>query len=141
MADKTIVELDAIETIDSADCLPIVDVSLDETYKISLAQLYAQTLSSVEKKLVIDITQTGTEAPTGVERYNSITGTPVLARTDVGIYTLTLTGKFTANKTDCYARDMTDIVSIVWTDVNTITVTTNGDDVLTGRRIIIEVYP
>lgn len=101
---------------------------------------YGDTVIQREKKMVVDITQSGTSAPTASEIFNTIVGTPTYARSSANTYTITLTGKFTLSKTDCYAYDMTDIVSITHTDVNTITIVTNADSVLTSRRFVIVTY-
>lgn len=45
------------------------------------------------------LTQSGTDAPTAIVLENSLVGTPVLARSSAGIYTVTLAGAFTADKT------------------------------------------
>ena len=51
------------------------------------------------KSLVFTITQTGTSAPTATYQFNNFGATPVLARTTLGTYSLTLTGAFpTASK-------------------------------------------
>jgi hypothetical protein len=45
------------------------------------------------------VTQTGTAAPVATVLENTLGGTPTWARTGVGNYTITLTGKFTVGKT------------------------------------------
>lgn len=99
-------------------------------------------LEVTEKKIVFDLTQNGTAAPTADYIYNQMgIGTFSFARTGVGVYTITSSGKFTVGKTDCFVYDWTDIISIVLTDVNTITISVNDDGMLTDRRIVIIIYP
>lgn len=45
------------------------------------------------------LTQSGTDAPTAVIIRNTLSGTPTLARTNTGAYTITLTGEFLEEKT------------------------------------------
>ena len=96
--------------------------------------------TAVEKKIVIDLSQSGEDDPTGIVRMNTIVGTPVYARTARYTYTITMAGKFTLNKTDVHIEDMSDILSKTPTDVNTVTIVTNAECDLTNRRIIITVY-
>lgn len=77
-------------------------------------------------------------------------GTPVLARTNPGKYTLTLAGAFTANKTTIdikeFNRAWGEQVKAYWVDVNTIAIESGSttdfinDDVITNMPIEIKVY-
>lgn len=49
------------------------------------------------------LSQTGTDAPVATVLGNTLGGTVALGRTDVGQYTATLSGVFTANKTVVFA--------------------------------------
>ena len=68
-------------------------------------------------------TQSSTDAPamaTPVE--NTLAGTPVFAYSDVGIYTLTLTGLFTAGKTFVRVTPVGAVhCAVVYTSANVVT--------------------
>jgi len=67
----------------------------------SLETLLQDTVEDVKpyKSYVALLTQTGTSTPTAVVLENTLGGTPTLGYTSAGLYTVTLTGAFTANKT------------------------------------------
>lgn len=101
------------------------------------------------KVYTINSTQTGTAAPTAVILDNTLAGTPVIARTSAGVYTITLAGAFTAAKTvlitgTCPTAGAT--VSAVRTSADVITVTTSNasnaaaDVLLADTLIEIRVY-
>ena len=96
------------------------------------------------------LTQAGTGAPTLTVLKNTLGGTPVATRTDIGVYRLTLAGAFTTktvfavgipfdingnavvvSRTTNYLR----IETIVATDLSPV------DDVLSGTPLFIRVYP
>jgi hypothetical protein len=99
------------------------------------------------------ISQAGTDAPTAAVAKNSLGGTVVWARTSEGIYTATLAGAFTLNKTIVHFTPEVgagDAVSIYATrtsaDVITLTVKDIAGAVTdltstNGSFISIEVYP
>jgi len=73
------------------------------------------------------VTQAGAAAPAlGTVGLNTLNdGTPTLARTSAGIYTVTLTGAFVANKTfaDCRGSGAAArIFHVVYTSANVITI-------------------
>lgn len=94
------------------------------------------------------ISQTSTAAPTATVLENTLGGTIALARTSAGLYTLILTGAFTSGKTFMHLQAAFDIAlfaSIVWTDANTLTITTKNatvvaDALLTLAALEILVY-
>lgn len=88
----------------------------------------------------INATQTSTNDPVDTVYENNLSAAPVWARTGAGVYTATLANAFTANKTWIDYRKDTGITSVVRTDVNTITVTCTGDDILTNWALEIRVY-
>ena len=102
------------------------------------------------KVYTINATQTGTAAPTATVLDNTLPqGTPVLARTGAGVYTITLAGAFTSGKTvlitgTCPTAGAT--VSAVRTSADVITVTTSNasnaaaDVLLADTLIEIRVY-
>jgi hypothetical protein len=94
------------------------------------------------------LTQSSTDAPTA-ENVQSTIGTPTFGYTSTGIYTMTLTGAFTANKTAILiAPTIGAIVSAVRTSADVITITTQAIDgdgeavanaLLTDNAISIEI--
>lgn len=93
------------------------------------------------------LSQTGTAAPTVVTLQNTI-GTIVWARTSQGLYTGTLVGAFTVDKTFLLFQggvqlgSSTDVISaFTRTSANVVTLSTNGsDDVILKSSIEIRVY-
>jgi hypothetical protein len=97
------------------------------------------------------ITQAGVIAPTATIVDNKIGGTPAWAYVSPGVYTLTLTGAFTADKTIIELKDW-DIpwgakVKAFRVDVDTIQIESGNasgdyidDDVITSMPIEIKVY-
>lgn len=102
------------------------------------------------KVYVANTNQTGTAAPTATVLDNTLPqGTPVLARTGAGVYTVTLTGAFTSGKTvlitgTCPTAGAT--ISAVRTSANVITITTSNasnaaaDALLADTLLEIRVY-
>lgn len=95
------------------------------------------------------LTQSGTSAPTAKVLDNTLSGVPTLARTGVGVYTITLSGAFTTDKTFLLTGVSTTAgatVSAVRTSANVITLTTSNasnaaaDVLLTDTPIEIRVY-
>jgi hypothetical protein len=96
------------------------------------------------------LSQTGTAAPTAKVLDNTLSGTPVLARTGAGVYTLVLSGgDFTADKTFIITGVSTTAgatFSAVRTNTTTITITTSNasnaaaDVLLTDTPIEVRVY-
>lgn len=65
------------------------------------------------KSYVVEISQSGTATPAISQMFiNQLGGTPVLARTGVGTYTLTLSNAFVINKTVTFPKDICLIASI-----------------------------
>ena len=95
------------------------------------------------------ISQSVADAPTAIVLENTLGGTITFARTSKGIYTATLTGAFTADKTFLIANAISPscIFSVNWTDVNTIAlVSLDGallpeDSLLNKVALTIEIYP
>lgn len=80
------------------------------------------------------LTQASTDAPTAVELENTFDVTPSFTRTGEGVYSLTMTGQFTANKTVCIIFNETTLAhggasSMTFTrkDANDLTLSTYSD--------------
>lgn len=87
------------------------------------------------------ISQTGTDAPTVIVLENSI-GSIVWTRTSLGLYTGTLTGAFTVDKTMCFITPPNTITAftMIQNTVNTVIISTQDDSVLIKSSIEIRVY-
>ncbi len=85
------------------------------------------------------LTQTSTNAPVATIVEDTIEGTIVWAYSSEGVYTATLTGAFTANKTLIILNSNT--VAAVRTSADVITLTGASNGLLTGTTFIVEVYP
>jgi len=99
-------------------------------------------LPQLSKKLVLKCLQAAAAAPTiGTTVRNDFDGTPVLARTSAGVYTVTLTGEFSTTKTiakvnfniaanqRCYSATITsaNVVTLTIFDVATPSAADSGD--------------
>ena len=132
--------LAAADVDTASDYLGIYDSSAATTKKITPAAL--ATALGVPKRLALLITQSGTSAPTATVLTNTTGVTPSYARSSACVYTVTATGAFTiGGKTQVKSNDLTDIISLVATSIDVVTITTNDDSVLTARLIEIEIYP
>ena len=96
-----------------------------------------------------NLTQTSTNAPTSTIGINQLSGTPTWAYVAVGVYTLTLTGEFTNNKTyvvmntggkNGFARAWRVDVDKIRVETYT-TALVASDDILDQVSLIIEVHP
>ncbi len=87
-----------------------------------------------DRVYIATLTQTSTNAPVATELENSL-GALVWARSSAGVYTAILSSAFSLTRTTIQMPSMTDVVSVVLTDVNTITLTMSGDGKLTAREI------
>lgn len=98
------------------------------------------------------LTQTGTDAPVATVLENTLGGTVVWARSEEGIYTATLAGAFTANKTAIPAPSVTwetsaKYANVQITDTGTITLYVTSEDGTTAADVWtcpcfeIRVYP
>jgi len=78
---------------------------------------------------VAELTQTGTSAPTAVVMENNLSGTPTLGYSNVGIYTLSLTGEFDASKTVAFisTRTASRVGKISRSDDDTIVILIEDD--------------
>jgi hypothetical protein len=106
--------------------------------------------TSVPKVYKATLTQTGTSAPVATVLVNTLSGTPVWSYVSVGLYKLTLTSEWAANKTALYSINIPDgngFGSLQRNNANEIFLVTrdtsslNADDLLLESYIIIEVYP
>lgn len=100
------------------------------------------------KSYVATLTQTGTAAPTATVLENQLAAAIVWARTGVGVYTGTLTGAFTANKTVAsISQPATGKATVSRTSANVITVSTfdatpaAADAILAALVLDVKVYP
>ena len=85
------------------------------------------------------LTQSSTNAPVATIISKTIVGTIVWAYSAEGVFTGTLTGAFTANKTFLVLNSNT--VEAVRTSANIITLTGASNGLLTETSFLIEVYP
>jgi phage gp36-like protein len=88
----------------------------------------------MDKVYVATLAQTSTNAPVATELSNSL-GALVWTRSSAGVYVGTLAGAFSLTRTTLLMPSMTDVVSVVVTDINTVTITMSGDGKLTAREI------
>ena len=89
------------------------------------------------------LSQSGTSAPTATVLENTLGGTVVWTRNSTGLYTGTLAGVFTANKTwtSITSTATGTVTGAVSTSVDTVTVATSSlDSALTNSAIEIRVY-
>jgi hypothetical protein len=106
--------------------------------------------TSVPKVYKALLTQTGISEPAEKVLVNTLSGTPVWSYVSVGLYKLTLTSEWAANKTALYPINIPDgngFGSLQRINANEIFLATrdlsnlNADDLLLESYIIIEVYP
>lgn len=84
------------------------------------------------------VSQSSTSAPTATVLENTLGGSITWARTSAGLYTGTLTGAFTADKTAFFFHSVMDLVR---TSDDVVTMTSASDGLITARTIEIRVYP
>jgi len=104
---------------------------------------FVQTAIGNYKKYVALLSQSGTNAPTATVLENTLGGTVVWTRNSTGLYTGTLAGVFTANKTwtSITSTATGTVTGAVSTSVDTVTVATSSlDSALTNSAIEIRVY-
>lgn len=95
------------------------------------------------------LSQTGTSAPTEIVLENTTGVTAVFAYTSVGIYTITLTGQFTADKVFVTIENanVNGVFSVEWVSANVYnlyssdTTFTLINDALEKTSISFEIYP
>lgn len=98
MAKIKISELDAAAALDGTEEIPIVqDGETVKTTAQDIADLGGGGSSYL--KYVALLSQSGTDAPVATVLENTLGGTVVWGYIDVGIYSATLSGAFTTNKT------------------------------------------
>lgn len=97
MAKKAISDLDPAAPLDGTELIE------GEQSGGSVQMTAANVARSIYKRYVALLSQTGTDAPTATVLENTLGGTVVWTRNDVGDYTGTLAGVFTENKTWCIA--------------------------------------
>lgn len=105
-----------------------------------VAQLEALLESGDDHKKVYIalLSQASTAAPTAVVISNTLGVTPALARTSAGLYTITATGKFTANLTAISVGNQASAlqrIQAVRTSADVVTLTTGVLSVSTGTLI------
>lgn len=126
--------------------------------RIDTLQTTAQILALINtevnepKKYVALLTQSGTNAPTAIVLENTLGGTVVWTRDDVGYYIGTLSGAFTTDKTVVYTqiRDFSSSIECFSQGENTVFIDTaylnagafsEQDGILSNTFIEIRVYP
>jgi hypothetical protein len=133
----------AANTTTGAETLPIVQSGA--TVKATINQIRGF------KTVKLLVSQTSTGAPTATVIENTTGVTPVFARSSAGVYTLTMTGAFTVNKTfipvprqvlstgnECtVARTTADVVSIQSFATSG---PTSTDGLLSATPIEIQIY-
>jgi len=100
----------------------------------------ARVMNAGKMRYRATLVQTGTTAPVATVLENSLSGTVVWTRTSAGIYVGTLAAAFTSGKTTLFTTDLMGIADVAVT-ANTITLTTQGDAVLNGHTLYVEVLP
>jgi hypothetical protein len=177
MAGRKITQLPTLTTPAATDKLVIVDVSdTSESPQGTSKQIAVSNLglTSIESSTLdvsiadgvatVDlpykvysalITQSGTDAPTVTVLQNTLGGTIVWERADVGDYTGTLVGAFPANKTFCInggvsinggqmylSRTSNDLINMYSYLINFDDLAfPTSDNVIQGSSIEIRVYP
>lgn len=91
MANIKISELDAVTALDGTELIEVVQGGTNKKATIADVLPY--------KVYTALLSQTGTDAPVATVLQNTLGGTVVWTRDDVGIYTATLASVFTTNKT------------------------------------------
>jgi hypothetical protein len=91
------------------------------------------------------LNQSGTSVPVATILENSLGGVPTFTRSGSGVYRMTLTNAFTANKTfitpNSFTADTGDVISIVQLSVSVIQIGSGADDTLNNLMLEILVYP
>jgi phage gp36-like protein len=91
----------------------------------------------MDKVYIATLTQTSTNAPVATELVNSL-GALVWTRSSAGVYIGTLASAFSPlASSSILIPTMTDVVSAVVTDINSVTITCSGDAKLTAREVSI----
>lgn len=94
--------LDAAATLDGTELIAVIqDGEPVQTTAQDIADLGGGGASYLVYTALL--TQSGTDAPVATVLENTLGGTVVWTRNDTGIYTGTLAGAFTENKTFCFA--------------------------------------
>jgi len=145
MAKEKISELTAAATLDGTELVPVVQDG--ETVRTTTQDI-ADLGGASYLKYVALLTQTGTGAPTAIVLENTLGGTVVWTRSEVGVYAGTLSGVFTENKTAIFlGAAVGNIIQYgFWDSTNFILLlTTEGgvaaDEKLYLTPIEIRVYP
>lgn len=150
MSNKT-TALTALSGVPAAgDLVPIVDVS-DTTDSAAGTTKSIRWDSFPCKRYVALISQTGTDAPVATVLENTLGGTVVWTRGNIGNYTGTLASAFTQDKTILFMSAIHDGSSqnfhrFIWSTANTVIIRTYDsayspeDVLLVGNSIEIRVY-
>lgn len=100
-------------------------------------------MAAPKKRYKAILTQASTSAPTA-ENAESTIGTPTLGYTSAGVYTVTKTGAFTANKCDIKIGSVAGaIISAVRTSADVITITTqaiDGDGEAVANDLLLDTF-
>lgn len=149
MAKIKISELDAAAALDGTEEIPIVqDGETVKTTAQDIADLGGGGSSYL--KYVALLSQYGTDAPVATVLENTLGGTVVWTRNDVGEYTGTLAGAFTVNKTTVNVSIASDYFAYVLLSASTVdalslySTQADGsgiDDAFDKAFIEIRVYP
>lgn len=129
MAETNTLQLKVSTDLVSTDTLLMnVDGALSRVKISELAAALA--LAYGKKSYQVLLSQSGTAAPTAVVQVNTLGATPVLARTGVGVYTVTGTGLFPIGKTSKPSLDTVGIFEAIIThvDENTFSIETFDTD-------------
>ena len=148
-------QLPEVITPNTIEYVMVFDKGSSEPRKVlktKFDELYASSgTNGGPKEYIALLTQAGTHAPTTVVIKNTLGGTPVWSYVGFGgNYALTLASTFPLDKTVILmgntSNSAADSISSNWTDVNSITVRTevndvSANDLLTNTVIHITVYP
>jgi hypothetical protein len=148
MAKEKISELTAAAVLDGTELVPVVqDGETVRTTTQDIADLGGGGAGYLVYTAILS--QTGTAAPVATVLENTLGGTVVWTRDNVGVYIGTLAGVFTANKTFCFVSGdifaQSGLFIFGRTDANTVTLVSydlagQGQDD-TSASIEIRVYP
>lgn len=146
MAKVKISDLDAAATLDGTE---LVELEQDGTsVKCTTQDIADLGGGGSYLKYVALVSQTGTGAPTATVLENTLGGTVVWTRSDVGDYRATLSGVFTENKTVIFNNLTGGFANyIFWNSTSEIAINTTDntgtfvDDALVSTSIEIRVYP
>ena len=146
MADYKISDLTAYPN-DYLQSTDLIEVSYDDSGTFRSRKVTADKLR-LYKVYIANLTQTSTNAPTVDVFENTLSGTPTLSYDGVGVYSINLTGEWTADKVFIKMNSFFEnyFISVARNDADAIKIKTYdntftlANDVLLDSSIEIRVY-